>query len=638
MKFNFSGMTEEVKAGLDILVNEYGYALPDADIAVNVEKTDKLSVSLDGSNASITYSIKTEFFRALCILIYNIKNGKRSFTFGETRKIDRCGIMIDVSRNAVLKVRTIKDIITRMARMGLNTLMLYTEDVYKLEGHPYFGYMRGAYTKEELKEMTRFADIFGVDMVPCIQTLGHLEKPLRWSAFADVRDTARVLMVDEPKTYELIEDMIKHMRECFTTSKIHLGLDETHDLGFGNYLRKHGYREQHELMARHLKKVVEIAKKYGFEPMIWNDMYFRMNNPNPGRQNANYENPNIEYKAYLNSSELQYYNPNIEFLPGTAEMLPEDVALVYWDYYNINPEIYRGMIRKTKELSEKVVFAGGIWTWNGLSPSYAHTMVSTHAGLTMCYEEGVKEVFACMWGDDGSECSVYTALLGMQLYAEYCYSSQVNDDCLREMFKACTGYDMDAFLRLDLDADIEGLDMLRPSTAKQVLYQDVLQGLFDKNFETLDLRAHYKKVGEDLSKLEKQGDIEYLFELYRQYAKVLERKSDLGIRLVNAYRKNNAGDLRKIADELKDLAPELEKLHQLMADIWYKNNKPFNFNNIDVRLGGVTARIKRAACRINDFLSGKTQALEELEEERLYYDGEQTPFISMCSSNNIMFV
>ena len=73
MKFNFSGMTEEVKAGLDILVNEYGYALPDADIAVNVEKTDKLSVSLDGSNASITYSIKTEFFRALCILIYNKK-------------------------------------------------------------------------------------------------------------------------------------------------------------------------------------------------------------------------------------------------------------------------------------------------------------------------------------------------------------------------------------------------------------------------------------------------------------------------------------------------------------------------------------------------------------------------------------
>ena len=42
-----------------------------------------------------------------------------------------------MSRNAVL-VRTIRDIITRMARMGLNTLMLYTEDVYMLEGHPYF--------------------------------------------------------------------------------------------------------------------------------------------------------------------------------------------------------------------------------------------------------------------------------------------------------------------------------------------------------------------------------------------------------------------------------------------------------------------------------------------------------------------
>ena len=123
-------------------------------------------------------------------------------------------------------------------------------------------------------------------------------------------------------------------------------------------------------MARHLKKVVEIAKKYGFEPMIWNDMYFRMNNPSPGMHNANYANPNIKYRPYLNFSELQYYNPNIEFLPY-PEMLPEDVALVYWDYYNINPEIYRGMIRKPSQRKSGI---RGRRTWNGCS-EHAHTMV-----------------------------------------------------------------------------------------------------------------------------------------------------------------------------------------------------------------------------------------------------------------------
>ena len=62
-----------------------------------------------------------------------------------------------------------------------------------------------------------------------------------------------------------------------------------------------------------------------------------------------------------------------------------------------------------------------------------------------------------------------------------------------------------------------------------------------------------------------------MFELYRQYAKVLE-KSDLNC-LVNAYRKTMPG-IYENRDELKDLAPELEKLNQLMADIWYKNVNP----------------------------------------------------------------
>lgn len=33
-----------------------------------------------------------------------------------------------------------------MAVMGLNMLMLYTEDIFRLENYPCFGSMRGRYT------------------------------------------------------------------------------------------------------------------------------------------------------------------------------------------------------------------------------------------------------------------------------------------------------------------------------------------------------------------------------------------------------------------------------------------------------------------------------------------------------------
>ena len=51
--------------------------------------------------------------------------------------------MIDCSRNAVPLVETIHTFIRYIALMGFNTLLLYMEDTYKVEGEPFFGYFRG---------------------------------------------------------------------------------------------------------------------------------------------------------------------------------------------------------------------------------------------------------------------------------------------------------------------------------------------------------------------------------------------------------------------------------------------------------------------------------------------------------------
>ena len=36
-------------------------------------------------------------------------------------------------------------------------------------------------------------------MIPCIQALGHLEQILQWPAYANLRDTATVLLAQTPK-------------------------------------------------------------------------------------------------------------------------------------------------------------------------------------------------------------------------------------------------------------------------------------------------------------------------------------------------------------------------------------------------------------------------------------------------------
>ena len=115
------------------------------------------------------------------------------------------GVMLDCSRNAVMNVPSLKRFIDHLAKMGYNMLQLYTEDTYEIEGEPYFGYLRGRYTVEEMQELDAYAKERGIEMIPCIQTLGHLSRLFRWRRFYEVCDGYDVLLPEDEKTYELID-------------------------------------------------------------------------------------------------------------------------------------------------------------------------------------------------------------------------------------------------------------------------------------------------------------------------------------------------------------------------------------------------------------------------------------------------
>ena len=68
-------------------------------------------------------------------------------------KYNLFGVMLDCSRNAVMKPEEVKRFIDLLEKMGYNSLELYTEDTYKIPDEPYFGYMRGGYTPDEIKDI-----------------------------------------------------------------------------------------------------------------------------------------------------------------------------------------------------------------------------------------------------------------------------------------------------------------------------------------------------------------------------------------------------------------------------------------------------------------------------------------------------
>ncbi len=501
------------------------------------------------------------------------------------------GVMIDCSRNAVMNVETVKKYAKILSDMGYNTLMLYTEETYEVNNQPYFGHLRGRYSKEELKELDRYCASIGIELVPCIQTLAHLEAMFRWhEVYADVNDCDNILLAGSEKTYALIEDMISTLSECFTSDKIHIGMDEAYRVGTGKYQREHGIRDRFDVINEHLHMVCDICKKHGKEAMIWSDMFCKL----------------------ALDIENQYEHVDASKILEKAQ-LPDNVALVYWDYYSTDYDHYVDMIRTNKFFNRKVYFGGGAWTWNGFAPDNAFSINSTTEALKACNDEGIDGIFLTEWGDNGGECSHFAVLPSLMYAIEYA-KGNTDMDSVKAKFKEITGCEFDTFMLLDKFDTPCGTKMRTMS--KYLLYNDAFMGIRDFmcSFDDAD---YYKNLAKEIHDASGKGEYGYLFDAYEKLAEVLSLKATLGIRTRKAYLEKDMSALKEITADYGELITRLEDFHSSYQDEWFIENKPHGFDVQDIRLGGLIQRIKSCKKRLEAYADGKVSSIPEIEEPAL---------------------
>lgn len=503
------------------------------------------------------------------------------------------GAMIDCSRNAVMNIETVKKYADILSKMGYNTLMLYTEDTYEVNNQPFFGHLRGRYSKSELKELDSYCEGIGIELIPCIQTLAHLENMFKWnSVYQDINDCDNILLAGDEKTYELIEDMISTLAECFSTKKIHLGMDEAFRVGTGKYQQIHGIEERFDIINCHLHKVCEIADKYGFLPMIWSDMFIKLA--------MNVEN---QYNAdIVDSSKIL-----------DKAQLPENISLVYWDYYSTDYNRYMERLKLNKMFGRKVYFAGGAWTWKGFAPDNQFTLKATEPAVKACLDTDIEGMFFTLWGDNGSECSKLAVLPSLMYAAEAAKGNYDLEDIKRK-FKKITGCDFDSFMLLDKLDETEGYHAENPS--KYFLYNDLFLGMRDYLCSEND-SIRFKKLAENIHNIEEKGEYEYLFDFYEKLAEVLSLKCNLGNRTREAYSKKDMSELKVISEEYGKLIIALEEFHQLFENRWFIENKPHGFDVQDIRIGGLIMRVKSCKRRLERYINGEIFKIAELEEPDL---------------------
>lgn len=504
------------------------------------------------------------------------------------------GVMVDCSRNAVPRVDELKRFFAVLSKMGYNQVQLYMEDTYEVEGEPLFGKFRGRYTQADLKELDDAAFALGIELVPCVQALAHFTATMRWEHYQKMRDIDEVLMVGEESTYAFIDRLLGALRPCFRTDKIHIGMDEAWRLGKGRYRDVYGEKSKHDILLDHLERVMPIVRKYGYKPMIWSDMFFRSISPTGS-----------------------YYIQNPKFEERIRAMIPEDVTLVYWDYYRTKKAQYVNMLRGHKQLAEteRLMFAGGAWKWSGFTPHNDFSIRANKASIVACREEGIRDIFFTMWGDNGSETPFWSVLPSLCHAA--CLAQDITDTAaMKEKFYEWVGVKYDDFIRLDLPDRIDGKrDIVDPS--KIALYNDCFMGLFDSTVHE-GHGAQFAKAARLLrSSMKRAGEYAYLFDTLAKLCSVLEIKAEIGLRTRAAYAAGDRDALGALVAEYAKMIKRTEAFYRAFRYQWHHDNRPQGFEVHDIRLGGLIGRMKHCRERLQEYLDGKWESLPELAEENI---------------------
>lgn len=323
----------------------------------------------------------------------------------------------------------------------------------------------------------------------------------------------------------------------YRSTRIHIGMDEAHGLGEGRYKQLNPLSsEKSQIFLKHLQRVYALCRELNLSPLIWSDMLFSLSAKNFSLSSYyDFDNEGIDLHAILmnmdqeSGRELTNDGDDIVMTrmnrgdslerererepdskePPTTQPTPSPIQLVYWDYYHTDPTVYSRKIQHHRQLGVEPWVAGGIWTWNRLYTALPFTFEASKACLTACIEQGVKNVFVTIWGDDGNECDSLTCLPGLAFYGEYGYldlskttnSIEIDMNSLKRRFWGCCGGNFDDFVYAS-HIDIPPYSSIPhdtkthfpPNMSKWLLWQDPLYGVFDPQIRGYGLERHYHQV------------------------------------------------------------------------------------------------------------------------------------------------
>ena len=187
------------------------------------------------------------------------------------------GLHDDLSRGPVPTLDFQKRQIRLLSSYKVNVYSPYFENTMQYASDPLAAPAGGSITPAEARELVAYAAKYHVMIVPEQEAFGHLHFMLNWEKYADLAETphGHVLAPGAPGTLPLIQRMFGQLAQDYPAPLLHLGADETLELGKGQTKADVDARGLGPVYLDFMQRIVTALKPLNRRFLFWGDIAMR---------------------------------------------------------------------------------------------------------------------------------------------------------------------------------------------------------------------------------------------------------------------------------------------------------------------------------------------------------------------------
>ncbi|NWU79727.1 HEXDC Hexosaminidase, partial [Onychorhynchus coronatus] len=184
-------------------------------------------------------------------------------------------------KGAAPRVSYLEQVFPFLSQLGANGILIEYEDMFPFKGELEVLRSPYAYSEEDIERIQQLAEQHKLEVVPLVQTFGHVEFILKHEKYQHLREVERFpnsFNPHVPNTLALLKSILAQVIEKHRRSTwIHIGADEVFHLGEGMDSKNWMSRNKGDVGTMFLKHIKEVlgflsAQYWGLRVLMWDDM------------------------------------------------------------------------------------------------------------------------------------------------------------------------------------------------------------------------------------------------------------------------------------------------------------------------------------------------------------------------------